>query len=397
MAEQTKAVGHAVRAGYMYSAMADIAFETQDESLVEACKTLWTGIEGKRSYVSGAVGGEDYGEAFTFDYDLPNDTIYGETCAAIALAFFSHRMLLLEMDARYSDMLERVLFNSIISGISLDGTRFFYVNPMEVWPQACETRRDMRHVKTVRQKWYGCACCPPNIARTLMSLGRYVYTQDDSTVYAHLYASSETMIDVAGVAVCITQETDYPWDGEVSFTVQPESDSRFTMALRIPGWCSGAPSLSVNGEELDLAEVTSKGYAYIDRLWRSGDEIRLRLPMDVRVVRANPAVRENIGKACVFRGPLLYCIEEVDNGKNLHNVFLPAETVFTERKESELLGGVVTLQSEGFQVDTASWAESLYNSNTRSRFVPRQLEFVPYYSWCNRTPGEMYVWLNERL
>ena len=394
--EQTEAVGHSVRAGYMYAAMADLAYENQDESLVTACKALWENIAEKRSYVNGAVGSEKYGESFTFDYDLPNDTIYGETCAAIALGLFSYRMLFLDMNARYADMLENVLYNSIISGISLDGTRFFYVNPLEVWPQANNHRNDLTHGKVERQKWFGCACCPPNIARTIMSFGRNLYTTDDTTLYVHLYANSETDLTMRDTQVTIRQETDYPWNGEITLGVEPEAPAAFVLAARIPGWCTSAPSLTVNGEALDLTANLSGGYVYIDREWENGDKIQLSLPMETRLVRSHPAVRENIGKACVFRGPILYCIEEEDNGENLHTVYLPPNPSFSAEMQPDLLGGVVTLAADALQLDAGEWTAGLYQTDTPSKLVPCKLRFIPYYVWCNRTPGEMYVWLKER-
>ena len=234
-------------------------------------------------YITGAIGSQVHGEAFSFDYDLPNDTVYAETCAAIGLVFFASRMLEAEPKGQYADVMERALYNGVISGMSLDGKSFFYVNPLEVNPEACEKNGNFRHVKPVRQKWFGCACCPPNVARLLASLGHYIYGIKDNTVYTHLYIGSNTEADIDGTKVNISQETNYPWDGKVSITINLDGAKEFGLGLRIPGWCNEA-KLSVNGQELDLASVTVDGYAIIKRKWQNGDRVELDLPMEpVRV------------------------------------------------------------------------------------------------------------------
>lgn len=393
--EQTEAVGHAVRAVYMYTAMADVAMETGDEELLEACRRLWNNIVYKRMYITGAIGSQVHGEAFSFDYDLPNDTVYAETCAAIGLVFFASRMLEAEPKGQYADVMERALYNGVISGMSLDGKSFFYVNPLEVNPEACEKNGNFRHVKPVRQKWFGCACCPPNVARLLASLGHYIYGIKDNTVYTHLYIGSNTEADIDGTKVNISQETNYPWDGKVSITINLDGAKEFGLGLRIPGWCNEA-KLSVNGQELDLASVTVDGYAIIKRKWQNGDRVELDLPMEPVRVRSNPLVRANIGKVAIQNGPIVYCLEEVDNGPNLHTVVLPKDSELEVSFREDLLGGVNIITAQGEKAKVETWGSELYKANASFEYQPAKLTFVPYYAWVNRQPGEMTVWIRER-
>lgn len=393
--EQTEAVGHAVRAVYMYTAMADVAMETGDEELLEACRRLWNNIVYKRMYITGAIGSQVHGEAFSFDYDLPNDTVYAETCAAIGLVFFASRMLEAEPKGQYADVMERALYNGVISGMSLDGKSFFYVNPLEVNPEACEKNGNFRHVKPVRQKWFGCACCPPNVARLLASLGHYIYGIKDNTVYTHLYIGSNTEADIDGTKVNISQETNYPWDGKVSITINLDGAKEFGLGLRIPGWCNEA-KLSVNGQELDLASVTVDGYAIIKRKWQNGDRVELDLPMEPVRVRSNPLVRANIGKVAIQNGPIVYCLEEVDNGPNLHTVVLPKDSELEVSFREDLLGGVNIITAQGEKAKVETWGLELYKANASFEYQPAKLTFVPYYAWVNRQPGEMTVWIRER-
>jgi len=393
--EQTEAVGHAVRAVYMYTAMADVAMETGDEELLEACRRLWNNIVYKRMYITGAIGSQVHGEAFSFDYDLPNDTVYAETCAAIGLVFFASRMLEAEPKGQYADVMERALYNGVISGMSLDGKSFFYVNPLEVNPEACEKNGNFRHVKPVRQKWFGCACCPPNVARLLASLGHYIYGIKDNTVYTHLYIGSNTEADIDGTKVSIGQETNYPWDGKVSITIKLDGAKEFGLGLRIPGWCNEA-KLSVNDQELDLASAAVDGYAIIKRKWQDGDRIELDLPMEPVRVRSNPLVRANIGKVAIQNGPIVYCLEEVDNGPNLHTVVLPKDSELEVSFREDLLGGVNVITAQGEKAKVEAWGLELYKANACIEYVPVKLNFVPYYAWINRQPGEMTVWIRER-
>lgn len=309
--DQKAAEGHAVRAVYLYSGMADVAGATGDEALMKACEALWNNIVERQMYITGAIGSTSHGESFTFDYDLPNDTIYAETCAAIGLIFFARRMLEITGDSRYGDVMERALFNGVISGMSLDGQRFFYVNPLEVVPESSEKDYNKFHVKPERQKWFGCACCPPNVARLLSSIGGYAYEQNEKELFMNLFIGGGIDAVVGGRKNHISVETSYPWSGEVKITIDNEQDTDFTYALRIPGWCRNY-TLKVNGKEEEYS--VEKGYARFTRTWKAGDVLLLQMEMPVELIGANPRVREDVGKAAAMRGPLVYCLEEADNG-----------------------------------------------------------------------------------
>jgi DUF1680 family protein len=395
--EQEVAVGHAVRAVYMYTAMADLAALTGDESLLAACRRLWRNIVDKQLYITGGIGSTHHGEAFTFDYDLPNDTVYAETCASIGLIFFAHRMLQIEPDSNYADVLERALYNNVVGSMQCDGRHYFYVNPLEVWPEASEKNPGRHHVKAVRQKWFGCSCCPPNVARLIASLGQYIYSAGGGTVYTHLYIGSEAEVELGGGAnVRLKQETGYPWNGDVRMTVALAEPQSFDMALRIPGWCAEGVSIRVNGETLgggDYAIV--KGYARIARTWQDGDTVELSLPMEVQMLEANPHVRANAGKGVLQRGPLVYCLEEKDNGSLIASISVKAGNAFTERFDADLLGGAVVLEGEGYKDDLSTWKGELYRPIRRQAGrIP--LKAVPYSLWGNRGTGEMTVWFRLR-
>ena len=392
--EQTQAQGHAVRAMYLYAGVADVARETGDAELAEVCRRLWASTVQRRMYVTGSVGSSEYGESFTFDYDLPNDTVYGETCAAIALVFFARRMLSLEAKGAYADVMERALYNGVISGMQLDGKRFFYVNPLEVLPEASLKDQRKRHVKVERQRWFGCACCPPNIIRLVSSLEDYICSANEREVYVHLYVRGAVQAETDGKAVRFDVDTDYPWKGDVALTYRGEERATFALKLRIPGWC-GSYALSLNGAPLD-AHVQD-GYAAIQREWQDGDRLALALDMPVTLVRANPRICEDVGKVAVQRGPLVYCLEEADNSRNLHAVRLGGADAsrFTTRWKPDKLGGIVELQSPGLRETDEGWDETLYSADREIRTVPARLTWIPYYSWANRAPGEMRVWVRR--
>ena len=389
--DQDKAEGHAVRAVYLYTGMAEVASRTEDGELFEACEKLWDNIVNRQMYVTGAIGATEHGEAFSFDYDLPNDTVYGETCAAIGLIFFARRMLEITRDSRYADVMERALYNGVISGMSLDGKKFFYVNPLEVVPEACEKDYNKRHVKPERQKWFGCACCPPNVARLLSSLAGYAFEENEKELYVNLYTGGilDTVKD--GKKNRLTIETEYPWKGQVKIQVENQEDTPFTLALRIPGWCQSYV-LKVNG--LEEKGNLEKGYVLLERTWKNGDEIALEMDMPVQLVEADPRVREDIGKVAVTRGPVVYCLEEVDNGDQLQEVYLKEEPEFKTKYEPDLLKGVVTIQAKGKRVSREGWEKNgLYRTYIGKKFEDTDLKFIPYYAWVNRTPGEMTVWV----
>ena len=390
--EQTEAQGHAVRAMYLYCGAADVARETGDAELAAACRRLWDSAVKRRMYITGAIGSSEYGESFTYDYDLPNDTVYGETCAAIGLVFFARRMLALEARGEYADVMERALYNGVISGMQLDGKRFFYVNPLEVLPEACLKDQGKRHVKVERQKWFGCACCPPNIIRLLASLEDYVCSVSGRDVFMHLYVGGRLEAEADGQPVRLDVRTNYPWDGAVAVTV--ESDAAFALRLRVPGWCREW-TLKINGEAA-RPEVRD-GYIALEREWSAGDAVELALDMPVALVRANPRVCEDAGKVAIARGPLVYCLEEADNAPGLHLVRLgearPED--FEVRWRPEKLGGIVELASPGVREMDAGWGDALYSAETAIESVPTRLTWIPYYAWANRDPGEMRVWVRR--
>lgn len=389
--EQTEAEGHAVRAVYLYSGMADVARETGDGRLLETCRTLFGNIVERRMYITGAIGSTSIGEAFTYDYDLPNDTVYAETCAQIGLCFFAQRMLNAEIDSRYADAIERVLYNSVLSGMSLDARQFFYVNPLEVVPDACAKDDLRRHVKPERQKWFGCACCPPNLARLLGALPGYVFSTGGDTLYVHLYVGGEVCAALEHAQIRFTVQSDYPWRGH--WRMSTHTPGQYTVAVRIPGWCRGYV-LKINGENVSCQPI--KGYVHIERAWQAGDTVELDLEMPVMLMRANPSVREDIGKLCVMRGPMVYCLEEEDNGKDLHLVRLPIDAAFEVHDEPGLLGGVVTVRCKGLR-QSRDFADGQLYAPVRQpvELSETRLTFIPYYAWANRGPGEMAVWIRE--
>nr|MBC9203703.1 glycoside hydrolase family 127 protein [Paenibacillus sp. PL91] len=394
--EQKTAEGHSVRALYLFSGATDLAAEYNDRELLDVCKELWKNVTRKRMYITGGVGSNEYWESFTVDYDLPNDRAYTETCASISLMFWASRMLQIEADREYADVMERVLYNGILSGISLDGKSYFYVNPLEVWPSACDIREDLRSVIRTRQAWFGCACCPPNVARLIASLGQYIYSYNEleQEWFVHLYIGGKANQTIGGQQVQLTQQSNYPWDEHITLTVFMEQPAEFTIALRLPGWCKGA-ALKVNGEAVELA--TNKGYAKVKRVWHNSDRIELVLPMAVEKVRSNPKVRENVGKLALQRGPIVFCLEEADNGANLRDIRVSASSEFTVSYEDGLLEGVVVLSGGAWRTDETSYDDNSLYTTVPFASTNVQVKAIPYYAWANREPGEMLVWLHEHV
>lgn len=391
--EQKVAVGHAVRAVYMYTAMADLAAITGDESLREACERLWNNITNKQMYITGGIGSTHRGEAFTFDYDLPNDSVYAETCASIGLIFFAQRMLRISPDARYADVMERALYNNVLGSMAQDGKHYFYVNPLEVWPQACSCNPEKHHVKSERQGWFGCACCPPNVARLLTSLNQYIYTVHGDTLYTNLYIGSNLNTKLSGTDVTIQQECNYPWKGTVSMKINPAEEAEFGIALRIPSWSLGM-EIRVNGEALNTAENIEQGYLVIRRMWRAGDIIEVNDPMEAHRIYAHPNLRADAQKVTIQRGPLVYCLESIDNGEPLSSISLKEDSELTASFDETLLGGTVVVEADGLRVDQESWSGGLY-SREKAPLQAVKVKAVPYYLWGNRGSGEMKVWIPE--
>jgi DUF1680 family protein len=388
--EQEVAEGHAVRAVYLYSGMADVAKETNDDELLEACERLWDNMTKKRMYITGGIGSSQYGEAFTYDYDLPNDTIYAETCASIGLVFFAKRMLEIAPKSKYADVMEKALYNGIISGMSLDGLKFFYVNPLEVVPEASKKDHLREHVKIERQKWFGCACCPPNLARLLSSIGSYAYSVRKNTMFMHLYMGGEISGNLSNNNIVFNVETNYPWDEEIKISMDMKEETNFEFAIRIPEWCRDY-TIEVNKVEVKYEIID--GYAYINRTWKNADEINVNFKMSVEIMKSNVKVRENIGKVAIMRGPIVYCLEEEDNGCDLHRVHLSNNLEFTYKFEKDLLGGIVTIQGNGKILKENNDEDKLYMPNAQIKFEDKNLKWIPYYSWANRNPGEMLVWI----
>lgn len=421
--EQSEATGHAVRAVYLYSGMADVARLTGDEAMFAACERLWNNITKEKLYITGGIGATHMGEAFSFGYDLPNDTAYSETCAAIGLAFFARRMLEIQADHRYGDVMEQALYNTVLAGMALDGKSFFYVNPLEVVPEACKRDERKHHVKPVRQKWFGCACCPPNIARIVSSFGAYVYTQNEGTLYTHLYAGSRISCTLNGTEIDMKLESAFPWDGEAKAVLHMEGPARGTFAFRVPGWCREAKA-EVRRNSMTLSDCRveegvlretgqqftpeqgmnvrlERGYLYLTGEWQDGDEIYLHFPMEVRCMTANPKVREDLGKVAFTRGPVCYCMEEIDNGKNLHLLSVDPEKVYdgvTVETFNGLGHEMRILKVPGKRLADSAEGDELYRDyrdalTERFREDAVTLTFVPYYAWNNRGEGEMTVWV----
>ncbi len=380
--EQTEAVGHAVRAMYLYSAMADLAYETEDETLLKTCKRLWHHLYTKRMFITGGIGSSMYNEGFSSDYDLPNDTAYAETCAAVGLVFWCQRMLQLECDAQYADIMERALYNGVLSSISQEGTTFFYVNPLA-------NQGDLS-----RQEWFSCACCPPNITRLLASLGQYIYSQNEHEIAVHLYVQGVAYIHIQGQEVMLKQETRYPWNEQVTLTVEVEEPTTFALRLRLPGWCAEA-TLKVNGEPLDLHTVNENGYARIEREWRHSDHISLQLPMPLVRMYAYPEIAADVGLVALQRGPLVYCLESIDNNVPLHRLVLPRSSDLQSHYDEEMLGGAVVIGADAMALDTSGWDNLLYRPHPPGIY-PATLTAIPYYLWCNRGAASMRVWMHEQ-
>jgi DUF1680 family protein len=386
--EQTEPVGHAVRAGYMYSGMTDVAALTEDEAYRKALETLWNNVVSKKMYLTGGIGSQSGGESFGEDYELPNATAYCETCAAIAHAFWNHRMFLLTGDAKYLDILERVLYNGILSGIALTGDLFFYTNPLE------------SHGQHARSPWFTCACCPSNVTRFVPSVPGYVYATQGDDLFINLFVDSEAKIQTDSQIIKIKQETAYPWDGSIKITLDTEESKTFTLAIRIPGWARNQPvpsdlyrymdssdqkaSVSVNGESYD--DMLEKGFVRISRKWKSGDTIDIKLPLSIRRVLSHENVEENAGKVALERGPLAYCAEWVDNHGYVSNLVLEGEAQLKPEKREDLFNGVVVLNGK---ITALKYAE---DSKTAVK-AEQGFTAIPYYAWAHRGKGEMAVWI----
>ena len=383
--QQEKVVGHAVRAMYLLSGVADLAHEFNDPTLLETCDRLWDNLINKRMYLTGGIGPSRHNEGFTQDYDLPDESAYAETCATIGLILWNHRLLQFNGDRKFADVIERGLYNGFLSGVSLDGTHFLYENPLA---SAGEHHR---------AEWFYCPCCPPNVARILASVGNYFYSTGPGDVWVHLFAESKANLSVSNQAVQVSQFTRYPWEGTVRIHIEVEKPSVFTLHLRLPGWCQKY-QVDYNGNILDL-EPESSGYLAINRTWQSGDTITYTMDLPIRPVWANPAVRQLEGRLAIERGPLLYCLEGVDHGEiALDRISVDPQQVsqaFKTQYKPDLLAGVTVIHGTGQLIEGAGWGSELYRSNPPAE-KEIDLMAVPYCVWDNRAPGEMRVWLRSR-
>ena len=382
--EQEQAVGHAVRALYLYCAMADLVMELDDEGLMAACKRLWESVCTKKMYITGAVGAETRIEGFGPDFILPNGSAYAETCAAIALVFWNHRMLQMDCDSRYADVIERVMYNTLPAGVSLDGTEFFYENVLS------------SSGEQARKEGFICGCCPPNVARFFTSIGNYIYSVNmgyTPEIAVHLYMQNKAEINIGGAGIVLRQTTDYPWDGKVSILLEMPSSVFFTIRLRIPGWCRNAV-ISVNSEPVDIPGRMERGYVPVGREWKNGDRINIEFDMPVEKIHAHPNISEDAGYVAVQRGPVVYCLEEADNGPGLHNICIPETSVLEYHYDRKLLGGVAVVEGDAKRASDSGWGDALYRRQPAKTDECR-ITAIPYCVWNNREKGQMNVWIRN--
>lgn len=386
--EQDEAVGHAVRAAYMYSGMADVAALTGNPAYLHAIDNIWDNVVYKKYYITGGIGATGHGEAFGKNYELPNMSAYCETCAAIANVYWNHRLFLLHGDAKYYDVLERTLYNGLISGVSLSGDRFFYPNPLESVGQHG------------RSEWFGCACCPSNVCRFMPSIPGYVYAKKDNKIYVNLFVQSESEIELDKNTVRLSQHTGYPWDGKVDISVDPKRSEKFEILVRVPGWAQNQPvpsdlytylnpqkdavTISVNGKKVDNT-VSPNGYIVLDRKWKKGDKIEVNFPMDVHRTLANDQVEEDRGKVSLERGPVVYCLEWVDNQDKVLNAVLEDDVTISTVYAPDQLNGIVRLEADA--------KSARRGQNNEVIIENKHLTAIPYYAWANRGSGEMAVWI----
>jgi DUF1680 family protein len=386
--QQDEAVGHAVRAGYMYSGMADVAALTNDDAYVKAIDHLWDNVVGKKLYLIGGIGAKGSNEGFSSNYDLPNMSAYNETCASISNVYWNHRLFLLHGDAKYLDIMERTLYNALLSGISLEGTRFFYPNPLESVGQH------------ERAEWFGCACCPGNVTRFIASVPGYVYGTRDNELFVNLYASNEAQLTLNNQKLRLVQETDYPWNGATRLTLHPEPEEmQITLNLRIPGWAQGRPvasdlyhylnnesahiSLRVNGDAIPLK--IKNGFAQIRRTWHDGDVVELNIPMLIRRIVAHDSVKADIKRVALERGPIVFCAEWPDHdGGHVRNLLLPDDANLTTEFLADRLRGIQVIRGKA--------AGYYFDQNEKLEKKEQQLLAIPYYAWAHRGKGEMTVW-----
>ncbi len=406
--QQKEAVGHAVRAGYLYAAMADIAALCNDTAISKAIDAIWNNVVEKKIYVQGGLGAIASGERFGDNYELPNASAYNETCAAIAGVYWNQRMFLLHGQSKYIDVLEKILYNGLIAGVGLDGKSFFYTNAMQVknYHTINGTANGFTDgkVEVTRSGWFDCSCCPTNITRFLPSLAGYLYAQKNESIYANLFANSVAFFNIAGKSLQIQQQNNYPWQGNLLFTMQTKNPLWFKLHIRIPGWAvqQAIPSQLYQFQQKDSTAIVCKvngkmvtinvenGYAIIERKWMNNDTVELVLPMPVHTISCNNLVRDNIGKVALQRGPLVYCAEWVDNNGKTSNIILPSSTSFSTAFEKNVLNGIQTIQAIVPVINISDKGDAI---NTKQQIF----KAIPYYAWANRGKGEMMIWFPQTI
>ena len=389
---QKKVEGHAVRAMYLYTGASDVTAAKGDTRYLPALFSIWDNLVGKNMYITGGIGSSGHNEGFTTDYDLPNEDAYCETCASVGMVIWNQRMNLMTGESKYIDVLERSLYNGALDGLSFTGDKFFYGNPLA------------SEVNYSRQKWFGCACCPSNIARLVASIGNYIYSTSADAVYINLFISSSTNIPVGKNAITVSQQANYPWDGNISIKISPSAKIRKKIYVRIPGWAVNKPvpgdaytyvksdktPISILLNSLKVDYIVDKGYAVVDREWKKGDEISVFLPMNVEKVISHDSIQENKGLIALQRGPLVYCFEHADNQGKVRNIIIPDNYEFKASFNPGLMGGITTISSKVPVVNVSSDGESISTSI-------KEITAIPYYSWANRGPGEMQVWMPRKI
>jgi DUF1680 family protein len=394
---QDEAIGHAVRAGYLYAAAADIAALTGDEKFLSSIDKIWKNVVEKKIYVQGGIGAVADGERFGDNYELPNATAYNETCAAIANVYWNQRMFQLHGDSKYIDILERTLYNGLLSGVGMDGKSFFYTNAMEI-----KNTSSYKHTEAERAGWFPCSCCPTNVTRLIPAVPGYMYAVRENAVYVNLFANSTAKVSIGKNQISIAQINNYPWDGDLTFKVNPKSSAQFKLLIRIPGWARGEamPSnlysfedqtstsipITVNGTIVEYKIVN--GYALLERTWKTGDVVNVKLPMEIQRVVSNEKIESNIGKVALQRGPLVYCVEWCDNYNLVSNLVIPEKSVFTATYKPDVLNGVTILKGEAYAVE-------IKNNSVSTKIQPFMA--IPYYAWAHRGKGEMMIWLPQRI
>ena len=389
---QHEIFGHAVRAMYLFSGVADVAAINGDAGFFEAMDAVWNDLSEHKLYITGGIGVSGHFEGFSGEYDLPNENAYAETCSSIALAFFNQRLALLHADGRYADLFEQVLYNGLLSGVSLDGDKFFYRNPLAsrgplTFEPSGGRGGDSTHH---RQYWYDCACCPPNVIRFVEKIGECIYAYDADGLYINQYIGSRTEISLKGQNINLKMKSKFPWEGEVKIDVDPDSPCIFAVNLRLPSWCD-RPKIRVNDKKVDY--TIQNGYACLLRKWEEDDEIELELPMEIQRIEAHPLIKEDAGHVALKRGPIVYCLEAVDNSVSVRHIAAPPDTELLARYREDLLGGVTVIEGIGRIRTLSEWEGRLYRTRQKERAVC--FTAVPYFAWDNREPDEMVVWLPE--